>query len=78
VVREHVLTICIPATTDIEIYNHLRNRHFGATGSTMKRGNHEVAVLGPDDLQNDAMLRELIDQACGACDVTPFGRSRLE
>jgi hypothetical protein len=46
VVRENVLAI--PATTDIEIYNHLRNKHFGAAGSTMKRGNHEVAVLGPD------------------------------
>jgi hypothetical protein len=43
----------------------------------MKRGNHEVAVIGPDDLKNDAMLGELIDQACGACDVTPFGSSRL-
>jgi hypothetical protein len=65
VVREHgVLNM---PKTNIEIYNHLRNKHFGATGSTMKRGNHEVAVLGPDDLQND--------QACGACDV--FGRSRL-
>jgi hypothetical protein len=51
VVRENVLAI--PATTDIEIYHFLRNKHFGATGSTMKRGNHEVGVLGPDDLQND-------------------------
>ena len=30
-----------------------------------------------DGLTNDAMLRKLIDQACEACDVTPFGSSRL-
>jgi hypothetical protein len=65
------------SAADKEIFNHLRNKHFGATGPTMKRGNHEVAVFGPDDLKNDAMLRDLIDQACGACDVTPFDRPRL-
>jgi hypothetical protein len=58
------------SAADKEIFNHLRNKHFGATGPTMKRGNHEVAVLGPDDLKNDAMLGDLIDQACGACDVS--------
>jgi hypothetical protein len=75
VVRENVLTI--PEMTDRQIYDHLWNKHFVETGSTMKRGNHEVAVLRPDDLQYDVMLRELINQACGACDVTPFGHSRI-
>jgi hypothetical protein len=28
-------------------------------------------------LKNDAMLAKPIDQACGACDVTAFGSSRL-
>ena len=51
VVRENVLTI--PEMTDRQIYDHLMIKHFGATGSTMKRGNHEVAVLGPDALQYD-------------------------
>jgi hypothetical protein len=36
-----------------------------------------VAVIVFDGLENDAVLRELIDQACGACDVTSFGSSRL-
>jgi hypothetical protein len=70
VVRKNVLNM--PETTDTEIYHFLRNRHFGATSFPMKRGNHEVAVINPD-----AMLRKLIEQACEACDVTPFGSSRL-
>jgi hypothetical protein len=44
VVREHgVLNM---PETNIEIYNFLRkHKHFGATSSPMKRGNHEVAVI---------------------------------
>ena len=43
----------------------------------MKRGSHLVYVIGPDDIQNDTVLGELITQACEAYDVTPFGSSRL-
>jgi hypothetical protein len=51
VVREKVLNM--PETTDIGVYHFLRNKHFGATSVPMKRGNHEVAVIGPGDLTND-------------------------
>jgi hypothetical protein len=88
VVREKVLNI--PGTTDKEIYHLLLDRHFGETSFPLERGNHKVAIINPEDkidpnpedntLGNhkvDVMLRKLIEQACEACDVKPFGSSRL-
>jgi hypothetical protein len=40
----------MPATNK-KICHSIMNKHFGATSSPMKRGNHEVAVIGPDDLK---------------------------
>jgi hypothetical protein len=35
-----------------------------------------VFTIGPNDIQNDTMLGEIITQTGEACDVTPFGSSR--